>query len=51
MNNIIYPELSYKLMGLCFQIQKKLGRFCRERQYADSLEELLQTANIKYKKV
>ncbi len=37
-------------MGLCFQIQKKLGRFCRERQYADSLEELLQTANIKYKR-
>lgn len=48
--NILHPELSYKITGLCFQIQKELGRFCRERQYADRMEELLKASHIKYKR-
>lgn len=47
---IIYPELSYKLNGLFFEIQKDLGRFCRERQYADALEEKLKQSNIEYER-
>lgn len=42
MNKIIYPQLSYKLAGLCYKVQNKLGRFCTEKQYSDALEILLQ---------
>ncbi|TSC83441.1 MAG: hypothetical protein G01um101417_596, partial [Parcubacteria group bacterium Gr01-1014_17] len=50
MSDIIYKELSYELTGLCFQVHRELGRFCRERQYADRLEELLKEANINYQR-
>jgi GxxExxY protein len=48
MPEIIEPELSYEITGLCFKIQKDLGRFSREKQYADKLEELLKIKNLKY---
>ncbi len=35
---IIYPELSYKITGLMFEVHNELGRFCKEKQYADLLE-------------
>ena len=38
---IIYKELSYKITGLLFKIHTKLGRYCREKQYADAFEKLL----------
>lgn len=47
---IIYAELSYKINGLCFKVQYELGRFCREKQYADRLEEVLKEKNIEYKR-
>ena len=47
---IVEKELSYKLGGIFFKIQKRLGRFCRERQYADALEQELITAGINYKR-
>lgn len=50
MPEIIYPELSYQLTGLFFQVQKNLGRFCREKQYSDCLEELLEKSDLKYKR-
>ena len=46
--NILYPELSYKICGLCFYIHNKLGRYRNEKQYADALEELLKERKIKY---
>jgi len=45
---ILYPELSYKITGLCYKIHNKLGRFCREKQYADEFEKLLIENNINY---
>ena len=42
---IIEKELSYKLGGIFFEIQNELGRFCRERQYADLLEKNLLRKN------
>ena len=50
MTKILYPELSYKINGLCFQIEKKLGRFCREKQYGELLEGLLKERGISYKR-
>ena len=47
---ILYKELSYKLNGLLFKTHKELGRFCRERQYADFFESLLKDNNLSYKK-
>ncbi|MBI2190327.1 MAG: GxxExxY protein [Candidatus Levybacteria bacterium] len=50
MAQLIYPELSYKITGLCFKIHHKLGRFCREKQYSDSLEEALKHANVVFER-
>ncbi|MBI5079438.1 RIP metalloprotease RseP [Candidatus Wolfebacteria bacterium] len=47
---IIEAELSYKLTGLFFQTQNQLGRFAREKQYGDVLENLLKESNIRYKR-
>ena len=47
-NNVLYPELSYKICGLCFNAHNKLGRYLKEKQYADYLEQLFKDNNIKY---
>ena len=47
---VLHPELSYKIMGLCFQIQNNLGRFRNEKSYADALEEALKETNVSYKR-
>ena len=48
--NLIYPELSYKLTGLFFKIHNQSGRFCREKQYSDVIENLLKENKINYKR-
>ena len=40
-SKIIYAELSYKLNGILYEAQNQLGRFCREKQYGDIIENLL----------
>ena len=47
---IIHKDLSYVITGICFKVHKKLGRFCREKQYADKLENLLEEGNVNYKR-
>ncbi|MDO8430355.1 MAG: GxxExxY protein [bacterium] len=47
-NDIIYPDLSYKITGLLMQTQKELGRFCKEKQYADLFEIFLKKEGISY---
>lgn len=37
-DKVIYPELSYKLTGVCFKVQDELGRFAKEKQYCERLE-------------
>lgn len=46
--DVVYPELSYKINGLCFKIHNDLGRFRGEQSYADAFEKELEKANIKY---
>ncbi len=47
---VLYPELSYKVTGLLFEIHNSLGRYCKEKQYGDALEQLLEEANIPYER-
>lgn|GEM_PF-493722 len=47
-NEIIEKELSYKLGKIFFEVHDKLGRFYRERQYADALMEKLSEKGIKF---
>ncbi len=47
---IIYPELSYQITGLCFKVHNDLGRFAKERQYCDRLEQLFKEVNLRYKR-
>jgi GxxExxY protein len=48
MPEIIEAELSYKITGIGFKVQKELGRFCREKQYADKFEALLKEQGLLY---
>lgn len=47
-NKILYPELSYLVCGLCFQVHNELGPFLNEKQYGDALERLLKENNFNY---
>lgn len=47
-DKVLYPDLSYKICGLCFNVHNQLGRFRSEKSYADALEDLLKENNINY---
>lgn len=47
---VLHPELSYKICGLCYKVHNEFGRFMNEQQYADALENLLKSENIKYER-
>src|SRR3989344_6600054 len=50
MGKLIYPELSYVLTGVCFDVHNTQGRFSREKQYGDSIEEKLKERKVAYKR-
>lgn len=50
MTRIIHKELSYEITGLCFKVHNELGRFCREKQYGDMFENVLQEAKLLYER-
>lgn len=45
---VLFPELSYKICGFCFQIHNKLGKYRNEKQYADALQNLLAENKIDF---
>ena len=47
---IIYPDLSYKVVGACFAVHNELGRYCNEKQYADCFEGYLKRFGIIYER-
>lgn len=47
---LLYPELSYDLVGLCYATHNEIGGFAREKQYADAFERKLRTACIKFER-
>ncbi len=46
--NILFPELSYSIIGCCYKVHNKLGRYRSEKEYADALEEIFKENNIAY---
>ncbi|MDO8259919.1 MAG: GxxExxY protein [Candidatus Magasanikbacteria bacterium] len=45
---LLYKDLSFKIVGLLFEVHTELGRYRNERQYADYFERLLKRENIIY---
>ncbi len=50
MPRILYADESYKITGVCFETHNELGRFARERQYADKFEEKLKKLKIPFER-
>lgn len=49
MVQLIYPELSYKLNGLFFEVQNKLGTKFQEKHYSKAICSLLKELKIPFK--
>lgn len=47
---IVEKELSYKVVGLLYKVHEKLGRYLKERQYADEFESLLKKGGFDYER-
>lgn len=50
MAELVYPELSYKLMGLLFEVQNRLGGNFEEKYYQRAVEKLLEKQGFKFNK-
>ncbi len=46
--DVLYPELSYKIYGLCFEAQNTIGRYLNEKQFCDFMETLFKREKMKY---
>lgn len=49
-SEIIYPELSYKLMGILFKVHNKLGSNYQEKHYQRAIETELKKQKINYER-
>jgi len=45
---LIYPELSFALTGILFNVHNSLGRYAREKQYGDMSETQLKNAGLNF---
>lgn len=49
-NKVIYPELSYDIVGILFKVHNELGNKYQEKYYQRAIEVELKNQNIKYSK-
>ena len=47
---ILYKELSYSIVGLCFEAHNELGRFRNEKTYGDCLMRLFQEHGVRFQR-
>ena len=45
---LLYPELSYVIIGILFSAHNELGQYSREKQYGNVIERILKEKNINY---
>lgn len=50
MTNLVYKEESYKIIGMCMEVHKELGRGLLEIVYKDALEYEFKINNIPYQR-
>jgi len=50
MNNLIYKQESYDIIGVCMEVHKELGKGFSEIVYGDALEIELKDAGIVYRR-
>lgn len=50
MADLVYPELSYQIMGLLFDVHNQLGGQFQEKHYQRAVEKALQSSKIKFEK-
>lgn len=48
-NDLLHPELSYKVVGVLFRAQNKVGIGFRERTYQTAVKKLLKEEDIHFK--
>lgn len=49
-HGLIYPELSFQIVGILFKVHNELGMFGREKQYGDLIASILQTQKITFRR-
>lgn len=49
-SKLVYPELSYKLVGILFEIHTELGNRYQEKYYQRAVEVKLKNNKISFKK-
>lgn len=47
---LVHKDLSFLITGICFRVHNALGRYCRERQYADLLEKEFIDHRLKFRR-
>jgi len=47
---LLYPKLSYVIVGICYSAHNELGRFAREKQYGDFIVKQLKHNKITFKR-
>jgi len=50
MEDVVYPKLSYKIMGFLFSVHNRLGSSFEEKYYQRAIESLLIENKIKFDK-
>jgi len=48
MTNLIQKELSFKVVGVLYKVHQQVGRYAKERQYGDVLNEFFKKERIKF---
>lgn len=47
---VVYPELSYKIIGILFDVYNELGPGYREKHYEEAVARVIDECDIKYKR-
>lgn len=50
MTELIYPKLSYKLMGILYKVHRELGNSYQERYYQRAVEIALRDGGVSFEK-